>query len=121
MLSSKGRIATRRLSSSAFGNARIPASRSIAGTSPRIVLSSPNALRPLTAIRHYAAGRPRPPGGTHRMNLGGEPEKAALEAELESLSQALFEEVYNSVYHLPAITNADVNSIGQQDGCDGTN
>jgi ATP-dependent Clp protease ATP-binding subunit ClpB len=29
--------------------------------------------------RHYANGRPKPPGGTHRMNLGGEPEKAALE------------------------------------------
>ena len=32
--------------------------------------------------RDYAtgnAGRPRPPGGTHRMNLGGEPEKPALE------------------------------------------
>ncbi|KAK2784541.1 chaperone ATPase hsp78 [Onygenales sp. PD_12] len=30
-------------------------------------------------VRHYANGRPHPPGGTHRMNLGGEPEKAALE------------------------------------------
>ncbi|KZF26470.1 oligomeric mitochondrial matrix chaperone [Xylona heveae TC161] len=29
--------------------------------------------------RHYANGRPHPPGGTHRMNLGGEPEKSALE------------------------------------------
>ncbi|PGH34738.1 ATP-dependent Clp protease ATP-binding subunit ClpB [[Emmonsia] crescens] len=32
------------------------------------------------AVRHYANGRPHPPGGTHRMNLGGEPEKPALEA-----------------------------------------
>ncbi|ERF76141.1 Heat shock protein 78 [Endocarpon pusillum Z07020] len=31
------------------------------------------------AARHYANGRPHPPGGTHRMNLGGEPEKPALE------------------------------------------
>ena len=31
------------------------------------------------AVRHYASGRPQPPGGTHRMNLGGEPEKSALE------------------------------------------
>ncbi|BCS25876.1 chaperone ATPase HSP78 [Aspergillus puulaauensis] len=30
-------------------------------------------------VRNYASGRPHPPGGTHRMNLGGEPEKAALE------------------------------------------
>ncbi|KAL4917637.1 P-loop containing nucleoside triphosphate hydrolase protein [Aspergillus aurantiobrunneus] len=30
-------------------------------------------------IRGYASGRPHSPGGTHRMNLGGEPEKAALE------------------------------------------
>ncbi|EER39618.1 heat shock protein [Histoplasma capsulatum H143] len=34
----------------------------------------------LPTIRHYANGRPHPPGGTHRMNLGGEPEKPALEA-----------------------------------------
>ncbi|MCJ1385756.1 chaperone ATPase hsp78 [Xylographa soralifera] len=32
-----------------------------------------------TAYRSYANGRPHPPGGTHRMNLGGEPEKPALE------------------------------------------
>ncbi|KAL3463307.1 P-loop containing nucleoside triphosphate hydrolase protein [Aspergillus heterothallicus] len=31
------------------------------------------------SIRNYASGRPHPPGGTHRMNLGGEPEKSALE------------------------------------------
>ncbi|KAL5356920.1 P-loop containing nucleoside triphosphate hydrolase protein [Aspergillus floccosus] len=35
--------------------------------------------QPLYAIRSYANGRPHPPGGTHRMNLGGEPEKSALE------------------------------------------
>ncbi|EAU38966.1 heat shock protein 78, mitochondrial precursor [Aspergillus terreus NIH2624] len=35
--------------------------------------------QPLYAIRNYANGRPHPPGGTHRMNLGGEPEKSALE------------------------------------------
>ncbi|KAJ8130067.1 hypothetical protein O1611_g3561 [Lasiodiplodia mahajangana] len=31
------------------------------------------------ALRTYSNGRPHPPGGTHRMNLGGEPEKPALE------------------------------------------
>lgn len=36
-------------------------------------------LRTIPAIRTYANGRPHPPGGTHRMNLGGEPEKSALE------------------------------------------
>ncbi|KAH7414102.1 heat shock protein 78 [Phaeosphaeria sp. MPI-PUGE-AT-0046c] len=36
-------------------------------------------LRPIIATRSYANGRPHPPGGTHRMNLGGEPEKPALE------------------------------------------
>ena len=40
----------------------------------------PHSLRSvLGATRCYANGMPRPPGGTHRMNLGGEPEKAALE------------------------------------------
>ncbi|KAI1263068.1 putative heat shock protein [Xylariaceae sp. FL1019] len=34
---------------------------------------------PLIASRNYAQGRPHPPGGTHRMDLGGEPEKPALE------------------------------------------
>ncbi|KAI1501719.1 ATPase [Biscogniauxia marginata] len=34
---------------------------------------------PTPASRNYANGRPHPPGGTHRMNLGGEPEKPALE------------------------------------------
>ncbi|MCJ1338228.1 chaperone ATPase hsp78 [Bachmanniomyces sp. S44760] len=33
----------------------------------------------LSSVRHYANGRPKPPGGTHRMNLGGEEDKPALE------------------------------------------
>ncbi|RJE17030.1 hypothetical protein PHISCL_10633, partial [Aspergillus sclerotialis] len=32
-----------------------------------------------TFVRTYANGRAHPPGGTHRMNMGGEPEKPALE------------------------------------------
>ncbi|EGP91474.1 unnamed protein product [Zymoseptoria tritici ST99CH_1E4] len=32
-----------------------------------------------TQCRSYANGPPRPPGGTHRMNMSGEPEKPALE------------------------------------------
>ncbi|KAK0748080.1 P-loop containing nucleoside triphosphate hydrolase protein [Apiosordaria backusii] len=40
-----------------------------------------NSLRlvPFAAARSYSNGRPHPPGGTHRMNMGGEPEKPALE------------------------------------------
>lgn len=39
-----------------------------------------HVLRATTSIRTYANGRPHPPGGTHRMDLGGgEPEKPALE------------------------------------------
>ncbi|KAK5223346.1 chaperone ATPase hsp78 [Exophiala xenobiotica] len=40
----------------------------------------PSIAHPLaSSVRTYANGRPHPPGGTHRMNLGGEPEKSALE------------------------------------------
>ncbi|KAL4942325.1 hypothetical protein BDV06DRAFT_192363 [Aspergillus oleicola] len=49
---------------------------------PRARLPSSSTISaPLASlsIRNYASGRPHPPGGTHRMNLGGEPEKAALE------------------------------------------
>lgn len=36
-------------------------------------------LSPTVFHRSYARGAAQPPGGTHRMNLGGEPEKPALE------------------------------------------
>lgn len=48
----------------------------------RFNLSSQPKITYLSTIpvRSYATGRgPHPPGGTHRMNLGGEPEKSALE------------------------------------------
>ncbi|KAL4872764.1 hypothetical protein BDV12DRAFT_161479 [Aspergillus spectabilis] len=47
----------------------------------RLPSSSINDVTPLSSIpvRNYTNGRPHPPGGTHRMNLGGEPEKPALE------------------------------------------
>src|SRR3569833_377776 len=50
----------------------------------RTLIASPPGLAsirglPSTAVRYYANGRPHPPGGTHRMNLGGEDEKPALE------------------------------------------
>ncbi|KAK4147735.1 P-loop containing nucleoside triphosphate hydrolase protein [Dichotomopilus funicola] len=43
-----------------------------------VVISSQKVV-PTVATRAYSNGRPHPPGGTHRMNLGGEPEKPALE------------------------------------------
>ncbi|KAK7969478.1 P-loop containing nucleoside triphosphate hydrolase protein [Apiospora saccharicola] len=47
-----------------------------------LVASARSVTQPIlshTTIRNYANGRPQPPGGTHHMNLGGEPEKPALE------------------------------------------
>ncbi|KAH6853641.1 P-loop containing nucleoside triphosphate hydrolase protein [Chaetomium sp. MPI-CAGE-AT-0009] len=47
---------------------------------PRVTAAT-NSLHisPTVTTRAYSNGRPHPPGGTHRMNLGGEPEKPALE------------------------------------------
>jgi ATP-dependent Clp protease ATP-binding subunit ClpB len=76
MLTSRTRQAVRRI---------VPAPRLLARSSPlwRPVAtrsSQPhNLVQPITAVRTYANGRPHPPGGTHRMNMGGEPEKPALE------------------------------------------
>ncbi|KKA16423.1 Heat shock protein/chaperonin HSP78 [Rasamsonia emersonii CBS 393.64] len=60
---------------------RVPAVQRIGfGQAFRSQLSSPKSVSPAISIsRHYANGRPNPPGGTYRMNLGGEPEKPALE------------------------------------------
>ncbi|KAK4154724.1 P-loop containing nucleoside triphosphate hydrolase protein [Chaetomidium leptoderma] len=53
--------------------------RTVAAT-PRITtLTDSLHVLPTVAARAYSNGRPHPPGGTHRMNLGGEPEKPALE------------------------------------------
>lgn len=40
---------------------------------------SPQLPFSIQPSRNYSNGRPHPPGGTHRMDLGGEPEKPALE------------------------------------------
>ncbi|KXX79605.1 Heat shock protein 78, mitochondrial [Madurella mycetomatis] len=73
--------ASRRFSAASRGALRqrqIP--RAIGLTvSPTAVLSDSLRLLPTVATRAYSNGRPHPPGGTHRMNLGGEPEKPALE------------------------------------------
>ncbi|CAI7580450.1 unnamed protein product [Penicillium manginii] len=44
-----------------------------------ILIPSPKTIPPSSFVRHYANGRPHPPGGTHRMDMSGEEEKAALE------------------------------------------
>ncbi|KAK7737481.1 chaperone ATPase hsp78 [Cytospora paraplurivora] len=47
-------------------------------TSP--IALSVRSLPSVSSVRHYANGRPHPPGGTHRMDMGGgEEEKPALE------------------------------------------
>ncbi|CAG8426946.1 unnamed protein product [Penicillium salamii] len=49
-------------------------------TLPRAAALARTAFNPTPiTIRHYAKGRPHPPGGTHRMDMSGEPEKSALE------------------------------------------
>ncbi|KAG5939640.1 chaperone ATPase hsp78 [Claviceps sorghi] len=47
----------------------------------RTSAARPHGLLPAITTRGYANGRPHPPGGTHRMNMGGkeEEEKPALE------------------------------------------
>lgn len=42
------------------------------------LISSPRIL-PIPSARSYANGRPHPPGGTHRIDLGGGEQKSALE------------------------------------------
>ncbi|KAM0341366.1 hypothetical protein ACHAPU_010109 [Fusarium lateritium] len=67
---------TQRLTASTRTRAVQPLTRALAAQPLR-----PTSLRliPSFAVRTYANGRPHPPGGTHRMNLGGEEEKPALE------------------------------------------
>ncbi|KAI9699120.1 MAG: chaperone ATPase hsp78 [Candelina mexicana] len=82
MVPSKARIAFRRLSPLAFEarNAQRLSSRS-SSLGCLTITSHPAPWAPVAvlSVRSYANGRPQPPGGTHRMNLGGEPEKPALE------------------------------------------
>ncbi|KAJ5902186.1 hypothetical protein N7495_002714 [Penicillium taxi] len=46
---------------------------------PYLLAVAARSTIPLSSVRHYANGRPHPPGGTHRMNMSAEPEKSALE------------------------------------------
>ncbi|KAK8196748.1 chaperone ATPase hsp78 [Zalaria obscura] len=90
MLASRSRQAARRIASRpAFSRVAIPRSPLLA---TRISSTTEHQLvrtlaAPLSQCRTYAQGRPHPPGGTHRMNLGGEPEKSALEEYGVDLTQ----------------------------------
>ncbi|SPN96766.1 probable chaperonin ClpB [Cephalotrichum gorgonifer] len=74
---------SRRITLPATPASRLPLSNNIISRS--VIAAAPAALRPhlaqAGAVRTYANGRggPHPPGGTHRMNMSGEPEKSALE------------------------------------------
>lgn len=80
-------IPTRALPARRIANVRIPLrqqqfrplsrTRLIPSVAHRVPVAS---FLNVTGSRGYASGRPHPPGGTHRMNMGGgEPEKSALE------------------------------------------
>src|SRR6266536_2141961 len=74
-----GRLAVRATRSLHFGRLDVRPvlyPSSVATRSSFLKVLLPPAL---TTVRGYANGRPHPPGGTHRMNLGGESEKSALE------------------------------------------
>jgi ATP-dependent Clp protease ATP-binding subunit ClpB len=82
MLSNTGRSAARRIANVRYAlprnPTRLPASRLLPSHTNTAIHRS---IPVITQCRSYATGRgnPQPPGGTHRMNLGGEPEKSALE------------------------------------------
>ncbi|EKJ71231.1 hypothetical protein NXS19_001251 [Fusarium pseudograminearum] len=67
---------TQRMAASVRARSARPLTRVLA-TQP--LRPTPLRLIPSLAVRTYANGRPHPPGGTHRMNMGGEEEKPALE------------------------------------------
>ncbi|KAI1488142.1 ATPase [Biscogniauxia mediterranea] len=79
LLTSSRRVAA----ASSKGLTRLNTSHSPSLLSRAAILGTANAVSrvslPTPSSRSYANGRPHPPGGTHRMNLGGEQEKPALE------------------------------------------
>ncbi|KAK3672701.1 chaperone ATPase hsp78 [Recurvomyces mirabilis] len=80
MLASTGRSAARRIANVRFSSPRLRIPAAAVRSSPAIVnVIQASVSGSLQQSRNYASGRPHPPGGTHRMNLSGEPEKPALE------------------------------------------
>lgn len=80
--------ATRRISEASRASLsrttrQFPRAPALGAIVPALNVATPlaNSLRllPTIATRLYANGRPHPPGGTHRMNLGADEEKPALE------------------------------------------
>ncbi|KAH8775509.1 heat shock protein 78 [Diaporthe sp. PMI_573] len=56
------------------------ADSALTATTATLRCNSPRLLPSISTVRHYANGRPHPPGGTHRMDMGGGgEEKPALE------------------------------------------
>ncbi|KAF2182191.1 heat shock protein 78 [Zopfia rhizophila CBS 207.26] len=79
MLTGRARIAARRISSVKELPRPLPIRPSHTYFSTIRPSFPLRTFQPISAVRSFANGRPHPPGGTHRMNVGGEPEKSALE------------------------------------------
>ncbi|KAI5370146.1 putative ClpA/B family, AAA+ ATPase domain, ATPase, AAA-type, core, Clp ATPase [Septoria linicola] len=80
MLSASPRVAARRIACLRSSLPRTSVQAAICGAQSSATARTLQYRLPyLRQCRLYASGRPQPPGGTHRMNLGGEPEKSALE------------------------------------------
>ncbi|KAK3708865.1 chaperone ATPase hsp78 [Vermiconidia calcicola] len=82
MISSSGRSAARRIANVRYALQRRPSHLTVLPLRDPLRAGGASRTTPLSYIqcRGYARGGARPPGGTHRMNLGGgEEEKPALE------------------------------------------
>ena len=80
MNAAKSRLVRRALLSRAFSSLLLRQRANPLGIVSADFAKTPRPILPASRwVRAYASGRPHPPGGTHRMNLGGEPEKPALE------------------------------------------
>ncbi|EKD15892.1 uncharacterized protein L3040_003251 [Drepanopeziza brunnea f. sp. 'multigermtubi'] len=84
MISAQFRTPARRIfaraASASKKNVRHSNGASLATAALRGMTKFPaTAILPITSVRNYAGGRPHPPGGTHRMDMGGGEEKSALE------------------------------------------
>ena len=80
MLLRQARVPVQRVANTArtLSARSFPSSRALAARA--CTPFSPLNLLPVVSFRSYANGRPHPPGGTHRMDMGGgENEKSALE------------------------------------------
>jgi ATP-dependent Clp protease ATP-binding subunit ClpB len=79
MLLRRTTVHSRRLGAMAYNALRSGAGRTLANTGRRNPNFPAISRISTTLIRTYANGRPHPPGGTHRMDMGGGEQKSALE------------------------------------------